>query len=198
MLERRFDVQIVCVRVYGSDESLRPPKCRPIMNRTGEAWPVWLATGWDVGADSYRRAKQERRRGEASIGVRTASPPSPGGGGDRAPRPAVAAQAPATRTASRPWVSRSTDPDAFIDESKPRALTRCRDDATIYRCRMTLQAKRSAHSFAVFDDDRMSCNAVSRIPRPPEPYGARTVAARPARMHRSPSPRSPRPAGSGD
>ncbi|AFI66313.1 hypothetical protein BP1258A_1361 [Burkholderia pseudomallei 1258a] len=80
MLERRFDVQIVCVRVYGSDESLRPPKCRPIMNRTGEAWPVWLATGWDVGADSYRRAKQERRRGEASIGVRTASPPSPGGG----------------------------------------------------------------------------------------------------------------------
>lgn len=80
MLERRFDVQIVCVRVYGSDESLRLPKCRPIMNRTGEAWPVWLATRWDVGADSYRRAKQERRRGEASIGVRTASPPSPGGG----------------------------------------------------------------------------------------------------------------------
>lgn len=80
MLERRFDVQIVCVRVYGSDESLRPPKCRTIMNRTGEAWPVWLATRWDVGADSYRRAKQERRRGEASIGVRTASPPSPGGG----------------------------------------------------------------------------------------------------------------------
>lgn len=198
MLERRFDVQIVCVRVYGSDESLRLPKCRPIMNRTGDAWPVWLATGWDVGADSYRRAKtgtQARRGKHRSANRFTALARWRG---DRAPRPAVAAQAPATRTASRPWVRRSTDPDAFIDESKPRALTRCRDDATIYRCRMALQAKRSAHSFAVFDDDRMSCNAVSRIPGPPEPYGARTVAARPARMHRSPSPRSPRPAGSGD
>ncbi|KGW31728.1 hypothetical protein Y045_1835 [Burkholderia pseudomallei MSHR2451] len=59
-------MQIVCVRVYGSDESLRLPKCRPIMNRTGDAWPVWLATGWDVGADSYRRAKTgtQARRGK--------------------------------------------------------------------------------------------------------------------------------------